>query len=615
MRSRWSWMVMLLVSVPCTAGAAEHAAGTADACAAHQTVLAALEAEARGDFFSRERLLEEAARSGVAPAAKAQLGLIDVGTKKPDWKTIDESMSAAEADVSLLRYEDVRRQTPDTAAGHLELARWCLTRKLGDQARAHLTRLLDFVPDHAAARAALGYVRVGDRWVSPAEIRRLETRAAAKARSIEQHRTVLAPLLGRLTSKKPTDRQGVRAAFLALRDPSMVGAVEAALGSPDPFATQLLVDWMAEVDTAESSAVLSRYALLHPDELVRSAATEKLVTRPLHDFVPELLAMLSSPITMMVEPRFDRQGRMVGYRQAFGRERMGENDVQIVDRGFQRVIAGGGDLERIMAADAQVEGMIRGQAQTEIRTSLEEMARQNAFIEQVNQRIAAVIARVSGRLLTSDAADMWRWWDEYNETEYQRSKADRVRRSSSVSTVSVSLPETAPSSEAYECFVAGTPVVTKRGLRPIETVLPGDLVLNRDLATAALRWKPVLKATARPPTATIAITLDGVGGETFRCSTGHLFWVSGTGWKKASELRANDVVHGAEAPARIARVEPQPIATTYNLEVADSPNYFVGRAMILTHDVTPRETSRQAFPGQDVVRQLSDPPAGTTASR
>lgn len=445
MRSRWSWMVMLLVSVPGTAGAAEHGAGTADASAAHQTVLAALEAEARGDFFSRERLLEEAARSGVAPVAKAQLGLIDVGTKKPDWKTIDESMSAAEADVSLLRYEDVRRQTPDTAGGHLELARWCLTRKLGDQARAHLTRLLDFVPDHAAARAALGYVRVGDRWVGPAEIRRLEARAAAKSRSIEQHRTVLAPLLGRLKSK--------------------------------------------------------------------------------------------------------------------------------------------------------------------------EMARQNAFIEQVNQRIAAVIARVSGRLLTSDAADMWRWWDEYNETEYQISKADRVRRSSSVSTVSVSLPETAPSSEAYECFVAGTPVVTKRGLRPIETVLPGDLVLNRDLATAALRWKPVLKATARPPTATIAITLDGVGGETFRCSTGHLFWVSGTGWKKASELRANDVVHGAKAPARIARVEPQPITTTYNLEVADSPNYFVGRAMILTHDVTQRETNRQAFPGQDVVRQLSDPRAGTTASR
>ncbi len=65
---------------------------------------------------------------------------------------------------------------------------------------------------------------------------------------------------------------------------------------------------------------------------------DKLVTRPLHDFVPELLKMLSSPISMMVQPSYDRQGRLTGYRQAFGREGMGEKDIQIVDSRVQRVV-------------------------------------------------------------------------------------------------------------------------------------------------------------------------------------------------------------------------------------------------------------------------------------
>lgn len=624
MRARWSWMVMLATSVAGTAWSAEYFSGKTDVdrpvfeeiavpLDAHQVVVAAFDAEAQGDFAARERLLQEAARTGAAAVAQAHLGMIDVGTKSPDWKTIDESVATAASDHDRLAYEKVRRQTPDTAAGNLELARWCLSRKMPDQARAHLTRLLEFVPDHAAARAALGYVRLGDKWIGPDEVRRLQALAAAKSESIERHRKTLAPLVTKLRSKDPRDREAVSAEFLALRDPTMVGAIEAALDSPDAFASKLLVAWMGQVDTVDSSLVLARCSLLHPDEAVRTMAMDKLVTRPLHDFVPELLGMLSSPITMMIQPSYDRQGRLVGYRQAFGRESMDENDVQIIDREFQRVVDGG-NLAQLMAADANAEAMIRQQAQAEVQSRRREMQRQNEWIQRVNDRISAVIARVSGRLLAPVATDMWHWWDEYNETEYQKYKTDRLRRSYSVSTVSIS----APPSSTPECFVAGTPVVTRSGLKAIETILPGDLVLNRDLATGTLRWKPVLKATTRPPAPTIAITLAEADhpAETFRCSTGHLFWVSGKGWRKASELRANDVLHAARTPARIAAVEPQPIAQTHNLEVADAPDYFVGRAMILTHDVTPRRTNRQAFPGQDSMRPLGDqPPVRTTAGR
>jgi hypothetical protein len=584
-----------------------------DAFYANRMVVSALEAEVKGDFAARERLLHEAAELDASPAAQAHRGMLNVGlsksdAKKPEWKSIDQSMAEAAKDDALLRYERVRQQSPDTVEGHLAMARWCLSRKLTDQARGHLSRILDLAPDHAVARTALGYVRLGDKWISPDEIARMQAKTEIKTNSIQKHGKTLAALITKMKSKSAKDRDAATAAFLALKDRSMVGAVESALYTPDVPTSKLLIDWMGQVDCVESSLVLTRYSLLHPDEGLRKLASDKLVTRPLHDFVPEMLQMLSSPITTIVQPSFDREGKLIGYRQAFGREGMNEKDLQVVDRGFQRVAGGQGDRIDLEAA-AAVEAQIRQQAAAELQARTAEMQRQNEFIKQVNERIAAVVARVSNKPVTTVAADMWKWWDQYNETEYQTYKPDRYKRTVSVSTYeipTISTP-TPPPSEHPECFVAGTPVVTQVGMKAIEMIQPGDLVLNRDLDSGALRWKPVLKATTRAPAATLELVLDeGTSQqEIFRCSTGHLFWVSGKGWKKASELQPRDILHGAQAPVRVSRIDKRPPAQTYNLVVADAPNYFVGQHKVLTHDVTPRETTRQQLPGHDHVRQLS----------
>ena len=73
------------------------------------------------------------------------------------------------------------------------------------------------------------------------------------------------------------------------------------------------------------------------------------------------------------------------------------------------------------------------------------------------------------------------------------------------------------------------------------------------------------------------------------------------GLKKASELQVGDVLHGAEEPSRVTSVTIGLDEVTHNLEVADNANYFVGQRMILTHDVTPRQTNRRQFPGQDLL--------------
>jgi hypothetical protein len=626
MRSRWTLMFVPALCLGSWCWSADKVAEKTadekaeDAFYANRMVISALEAEVKGDFAARERLLNEAAQTGAAPAAQAHLGMLNVGAKKPEWKTIDESVAEAAKDENLLRYEKLRRQSTDTADGHLAMAKWCLSRKMEDQARGHLTRVLDFAPDHAAVREALGFVRMGDKWLSPAEIERMQLNTAAKTNSIQKHGKTVAALIEKMKSKSPKERDVALAALMALRDPTMVGAVETALNTPDVPTSKLLIDWLGQVDCVESSLILTRYSLLHPDEALRTLATDKLVTRPLHDFVPEMLTLLSSPITMMVQPSYDRQGRLTGYRQAFGREGMGDKDIQIVQSQIQRVQqqrpmnrANTNRGNRVVqtaldrARDAEVEAQLRQQAEAEVQVRKLEMERQNELIKQFNERIAAVVAKVSGKQLTAVAADMWKWWDEYNETEYQKYKPERYKHSS----YSYEVPQY--STPTCECFVAGTTVVTKTGPMAIENIRVGDLVLNRDLQTGELNWQPVLRATVRPPFATVAISIDD---ETLRCTAGHLFWVSGAGWKKASELKVGDILHGAKTPARISAVEAQPVAETYNLEVADHPNYFVGKHLILTHDVTPRETHRQTFPGQELVRQLSEQrPVKKTASR
>src|SRR4051812_4728327 len=101
MRSRWTVLFMAALCVGPWSWSSEKAAEKSadekaeDAFYANRMVISALEAEVKGDFAARERLLNDAAQTGAAPAAQAHLGMIDVGGKKPEWKTIDESMTAA----------------------------------------------------------------------------------------------------------------------------------------------------------------------------------------------------------------------------------------------------------------------------------------------------------------------------------------------------------------------------------------------------------------------------------------------------------------------------------------------------------------------------------------
>jgi hypothetical protein len=141
--------------------------------------------------------------------------------------------------------------------------------------------------------------------------------------------------------------------------------------------------------------------------------------------------------------------------------------------------------------------------------------------------------------------------------------------------------------QCYTCFVAGTPVETERGPRPIETILPGDRVRSFDTATGQSSWREVLKLEQRTAPALVAVSI-GLG-PAIDVSPEHYFWVFGSGWVRASDLAVDDelVATTKGAPVRVTALAslttPPSGLSVYNLVVEGFNNYFVGAIPVLVH--------------------------------
>lgn len=86
---------------------------------------------------------------------------------------IPESQIARVAvSTSLEEYRQQAKATQDDADAHYELARWCKGKTLLAQYRHHLQRAISIDPDHAKARAALGYVEHEGKWIRHSQLQK-----------------------------------------------------------------------------------------------------------------------------------------------------------------------------------------------------------------------------------------------------------------------------------------------------------------------------------------------------------------------------------------------------------------------------------------------------------
>ena len=231
-------------------------------------------------------------------------------------------------------------------------------------------------------------------------------------------------------------------------------------------------------------------------------------------------------------------------------------------------------------------------AERQLENDVQSLESYNVAAREANKQVADILNNATGETLEPDPVACRKW--AVDQLGYalgaQTSAKPAVNQDV---TLDYQLPPVAGlirTTEGYasatshhSCFGRGTLVHTQSGPEPIETVRAGDLVLVQDTKTGALSYKAVVIPYHNPPNATYKVALDG--GETVVATGIHRFWKAGKGWTMARDLVAGDAlrsVDGAETVVSVtADPNPQPV---FNLEVADSPNFFVGGRGLLVHD-------------------------------
>jgi len=568
---------------------------------ASELVLETLQREAREGVPDRRESLQTALEAAPDyPPARWHSGYVYQPQERA-WKTVDETISRGANDKALAEYRERRAQAADSIPGQLELASWCSARKLDDQARAHLTRVLDFDPDHAEARRMLGFVLVNGTWVSQREI--AEAQALAREAAVQTARWI--PRLQDLrASLLRGGRPQARAAAAEIRDPEACGAIDAVLLSAGGPLAAVGIEMLTKIRAPEAAATLAWHAVFSPSGHVQEAAARALAHQDKHDYVPLMLASMRSPIQSRWQV-YER-GPQLFYRHMFYAEAADHRDLAVVDESFQHAIRENSrrsevsrwEYDRVYQAeireDKQTRETVMGIARlsSAMRAIEREMAvrQHNRAVGQWNGQLCWALSEATGDFRAGTPEEWWKWWYDYNEVVYDDQLPLHVYyQSRQYAQTSV---RAAPS--PHSCLAAGTPVWTESGPLPVQDVRVGDRVFACDSETGALALQPVVKTTVRPKASVLRIH---VGDETITATAGHAFWVSGLGWKKTADLQPERRLHTILGTVDVESIEPVGEEPVYNLVVADAHTYFVGQAKILTHDITIRTSTACVVPG------------------
>jgi hypothetical protein len=217
--------------------------------------------------------------------------------------------------------------------------------------------------------------------------------------------------------------------------------------------------------------------------------------------------------------------------------------------------------------------------------------RMNLEIDNANKRVVRVLRRVSGLQYGPKREEWVAWYSDrigYTYEPTRRPPKPLINQT----VVSNVVPPPPPAfvftgvlpPRPRSCFAAGTPVRTRAGLRPIEAVGVGDLVLSRDVSTGRLGFHPVVAVFRNPPGATLRVELED---ETIVATPVHRFWRVGRGWAMARELRPGDTIRTlVGGPSRVVSVRGDRVQRVFNLEVARDHTFLVGWKGLLVHDNT-----------------------------
>lgn len=598
----------------------------------------ALWCEARGLRAERDRHLARAVLIEPANArARGLMGQVADGGRWTTPEALAGRLAADDAAAATLaeynRRRDELQQHPGRRAGwaarkeraraHARLALWCESVGLKGEATAHFTSAVVLDPYNEATWKNLGYVKHDGRWVSREQAAAERTEAEAQ-RQADHH---WEPLLRKLRAwlGERTKHSEAEARLGEVTDPRAVPSIVRVFGGAGDAGQATAVRLLARVDAPVATRRLADLALFARAPDVRAAATGALRGREPRDYAGALVDMIRSPLRCSVLPVRGpgRPGALLVEGPRFRMERrydapapfqLGSNFYGYVgyDGNGLPVVARGVEVSRLerekpdraardlAALEARTASMIAEanlKAEFSRQRFLADYQAVETYNEEAAERNARVVPVLAGALdapaeLAEDENAWHVWW--YDRIGYRYEPPPQV-------TISVNASPQLPPPLVISCFVAGTPVRTLDGRMPIETLAVGDRVLSQDVTTGVLGVQPVLVVHHNPAGATIQVELDS--GETVTASVYHRFWRAGRGWAMARELQAGDVVRTLAGTARVASVSPGPTEPLFNLDVAGSRTYFVGKGDALVHDNTLPDPHATPF----------DAPATTTA--
>ena len=439
-------------------------------------------------------------------------------------------------------------------------------------------------PERLHRLEALGYRPSHGRWVSEAEYAAEEAAAEEQKEADRYWEPRLAALARRLHGADQ-DRESVEREMAGVTDPRAVPAIWRIFATGAPSQLDVAIRLLGQIDSPESSRRLA--TLIDADQrgdtiekaerevrllglfipALREDAAKLAAERQAYpceqalailrhrdprDFLDELIDSLQAPVTVEVQRGSDRfsgtlrvESETLHFRRTY-------------NPSFVRVQAD--TLVRIQAGTLRKNSRVVGH---DINREYQQALDDQAAVDRKNRKVSAPCAELTGRSVSdSDPVrareDLKAWWADKRGYPYSPGEPRRKRTVDQVSPVTIYW------CTSHSCFAAGTPVRTLLGLRPIESIQVGDLVLAQDVTTGALGFEPVVGLHHNTPKPTLRIDL---GDEAFVATAIHRFWKVGQGWAMARELKVGDEIRRLGGTARVVSIREEKVQPVFNLDV------------------------------------------------
>ena len=143
---------------------------------------------------------------------------------------------------------------------------------------------------------------------------------------------------------------------------------------------------------------------------------------------------------------------------------------------------------------------------------------------------------------------------------------------------------------SQSCFTEETLIETEDGYKEIKDIEVGDKVLSYNVETKQQEYKEVVQVFEHEVKELIHVYTEE---EIVHTTENHPFYVEGSGWTPASELKENDILYTSDGRkvivTKVEREQFEQSIKVYNFEVKDYHTYYVGEEHVLVHNNCKKE--------------------------